>query len=527
MNLFQTDKKMHNSLSQYDVLARLYSPSSNLSQPPGKKAMVVVSKGVEHAATHTEMESLTLSALSHLKIHGITAGDNVVFCCENRLEFSATLLACWALNATASLIDYRTDPTEVFAVCKKLKAKLLFTSLSTSDLALSNDTDSKSPVKVMVVAELSSSKARTSESSLDFRNLDMDRPLLALFTSGTTGAPKTAVHNLRSLIQNVIDLAQSVDLEEGLTAVTPLPVSHIFGLTVLLVTQVLGMKTVLTTLDPVTFIKAVHYHKPHLLAALPQFYGALLNAPPGVIDLKDTKLLLCGGAPLTVSLAQKFEETFGKRLNNGYGSTESKIFALNQDGPVLSVGKAMGKVEIDIIDTKGVPVSAGKFGEVRITSSTLMDGYLNDDEKTKKVMSDGQYFTGDYGRLEDGYLFVAGRKDDIVTVGGVVVYAAEVEAALRNYLEVKDVAVTAVSNKRLGQIVKASVVLMDEKHGVGLNSTNQAERHDTRHALVRHFRAYCAEHLTRHKRPMLWDFLGPHDDLPKTLAGKVDKKALK
>jgi long-chain acyl-CoA synthetase len=527
MNLFQTDKKMHKGLSQYDVLARLYSPSSNLPQPPGKKAMVVVSKGVEHAATHGEMENLTLNSLSHLKAQGITAGDNVVFCCENRLEFSATLLACWALNATATLVDYRMELTEVFAACRKLKAKLLFTSLSTSDVAFSNDTGSESLFKVMTVAELSSSNSKISESSLDFRNLDMDRPLLALFTSGTTGAPKTAVHNLRSLVQNVIDLAEAVDLEEGLTAITPLPVSHIFGLTVLLVTQVLGMKTVLTTLDPVTFIKAVHYHKPHLIAALPQFYGALLSAPAGVIDLKDAKLLFCGGAPLAVSLAQKFQETFGKRLNNGYGSTESKIFALNQDGPVLSVGKAVGKVEIDIIDTQGVTVPSGKFGEVRITSSTLMDGYFNDDEKTKKVMSNGQYYTGDYGRLEDGYLFVAGRRDDIVTVGGVVVHAAEVEAALRNYLAVKDVAVTALANKRLGQIVKASVVLMDEKQGAGLNSTNQTERHDTRQALVRQFKAYCAEHLPRHKRPMLWDFLGPHDDLPKTLAGKIDKKALK
>jgi long-chain acyl-CoA synthetase len=518
---------MRSSLSENDVLARLYSPSNNLAQPPGKKAMVVVSKGVEHAATQREMESLTLCSLSHLKTHGITAGDNVVFCCENRLEFLATLLACWALKATTTLIDYRTEPAELFTVCKKLKAKLLFTSMSSSELAFSNDTEAKSPLKVMSVAELSGSKSKISESPIDYKNLDMDRPLLALFTSGTTGAPKTAVHNLRSLVQNVIDLTEVVDSEEGLTAVTPLPVSHIFGLTVLLVTQVLGMKTVLTALDPVTFIKAVHYQKPQLIAALPQFYGALLSAPAGVIDLKDAKLLLCGGAPLTVSLAEKFEETFGKRLNNGYGSTESKIFALNQDGPVLSVGKAVGKVEIEIIDTQGLTVPEGKFGEVRITSTTLMDSYLNDDEKTKKVMSNGQYYTGDYGYLEDGYLYVAGRKDDVVTVAGVVVHAAEVEAALRNYSEVKDVAVTALANKRLGQVVKASIVLMDEKQGAALSSTDQAKVHDTTQALVRQFKSYCAEHLPRHKRPMLWDFLGPHDDLPKTLAGKIDKKALK
>jgi acyl-CoA synthetase (AMP-forming)/AMP-acid ligase II len=156
----------------------------------------------------------------------------------------------------------------------------------------------------------------------------------------------------------------------------------------------------------------------------------------------------------------------------------------------------------------------------------LMDGYLSDEEKTKSVLHNGQYYTGDYGRLEDGYLFVAGRKNDIVTVAGVVVHAAEVEEALRSYSQVKEVAVTAVANKWLGEVVKADVVLMDDNQASGLKSTSVVERHETKQALVRQFKAYCAEHLSRYKQPMLWNFLGPHEDLPKTLAGKVDKKEL-
>jgi acyl-CoA synthetase (AMP-forming)/AMP-acid ligase II len=472
------------------------------------------------------MELLARRSYSHLKSLGLAAEENVVFCCENRLEFSATLLACWALRAKATLIDYRTEPREVFAVCKKLDAKILFTSMSVNDLVFHNGAEPQMPFKVLRVDELSSLTSDVSKAPIDFKNLDMEGPSLALFTSGTTGTPKTAVHNLRSLVQNIIDLAEAVDISEGSTALTPLPTSHIFGLTVLLVTQVLGMTTVLTDLNPVTFIKAVHWHKPQLIAALPQFYGALLSAPAGVIDLTDANLLLTGGAPLTVSLADKFEETFGKRLNNGYGSTESKIFALNKDGPVLSVGKALGQVEIEIIDSQGDTLPDGLYGEVRVTSSMLMEGYLGDDEKTKSVLVKGQYYTGDYGLLENGYLFVAGRKDDTVTVAGVVVHAAEVEAVLRNYSQVKEVAVTAVSNKRLGQVVKADVVLIDDKQASGLRSTSLAERQATKQALVRQFKAYCAEHLSRYKRPMLWDFLGPHDDLPKTLAGKVNKKEL-
>jgi long-chain acyl-CoA synthetase len=295
---------------------------------------------------------------------------------------------------------------------------------------------------------------------------------------------------------------------------------------VFLVTQILGVKTVLTELEPVGFVKAVHRHKPHLIAALPQFYGALLSAPDGAIDLSDTILLLCGGAPLTVSLADKFEEKFGRQLNNGYGSTESKLVALNKGGPALSVGKPIGSVKIDIVNERDEVLPDGKNGEVRISSSMMMDGYLNNEKETQKVLHHGRYYTGDIGRFEDGNLFVAGRKSDLIIVGGVVVQAGEIEEALRNNPAVKEVAVTAVPNKRLGQIIKASVIVMDHEIAAKLKSSDQNERLEAQLELQRQFKEFCKEHLSRYKRPMKWEFLGPDENLPKTLAGKVDKKSL-
>jgi long-chain acyl-CoA synthetase len=309
-----------------------------------------------------------------------------------------------------------------------------------------------------------------------------------------------------------------------MTALTPLPISHIFGLSVFLATQVLGVKTVLTELEPVGFVKAVHRYKPEVIAALPQFYGALMSAPNGYIDLRNTDLLLCGGAPLTVSLADKFEEKFGKRLNNGYGSTECKIVALNKDGPVLSVGKPIGRVKVDIVNEQGNVLPEGKSGEVRISGSMLMTGYFDNEKESSKVLQSGHYYTGDIGRFEDGNLFIAGRKNDVVIVGGVVVQAGEIEEALRNNPAVKEVAVTAVPNKRLGQIIKASVVLMDDKVAEKLKSSDRAVSVEAHREMQRQFRAFCKEHLSRYKRPMRWEFLGPHDNLPKTLAGKINKK---
>ena len=517
---------MDNRLSENDVFARLFAPSSNLPEKRSDHAIVVHADGVEHSINHIQIENVIAGAMQQLKARGLKEGSNVVFCCENGFEFSPTLLACWALKATTTLVDYRMKRADLLNICKKLNTDLLLVSKLHKGLVKETDLIPGKRLDVMDITELSNFRNTKAEDKFDIASLALDHPALLLLTSGTTGAPKTSSHNLRSLAQNIIDLVEASNLQSGMTSVTPLPISHIFGLSVLLVSQVLGLKTILTGLDPVGFIKVIHYHKPEMIAALPQFYGAMLSAPDGIIQLANTKLLLCGGAPLTVSLANKFEEKFGKRLNNGYGSTESKIVAFNTDGPELSVGKPIGSVRIDIVNEQHEPVPEGKSGEVRITASTFMDGYLNNEDENKKVLNNGHYYTGDFGRLENGYLFVSGRKSDIILVGGAVVQAGEVEEALRNCSEVKEVAVTAVPNKRLGQIIKASVVLLDPKVSDRLKSTNETERLEAKLELQRRFKGFCREHLSRYKRPMKWEFFGLHDDLPKTLAGKIDKKSM-
>ncbi len=515
-------------LSHDVVIRRLFASASNIPEPRNEHAIVVVSAGeTERAVTHRQLENLLARGIEQLKERGIKEGDKVVFYCENGPELSSTILACWALNAMAALIDYRAERADVLAMSTKLGAKLLVTSKKLyTDYESETKLFTDAGLNVLYVSPFPEFKDTARKSQFDIQTLDFDRPAFAILTSGTTGTAKTSIHTLRSLVRNIIDLADATDLQGNMTALTPLPISHIFGLSVFLVTQVLGLKTVLPKLEPVGFIKAVHRHKPELIAALPQFYGALLSAPDGYIDLSNARLLLCGGSPLTVSLADKFEETFGKRLNNGYGSTECKLVSFNKDGPALSVGKPVGGVKVDIVNEQDELLPEGKSGEVRITGSMLMDGYYNNERESKKVLHKGHYYTGDIGRLEHGYLFVVGRKGDIVIVGGVVVQAGDVEEVLRNNREVKEVAVTAVQNKRLGQVIKASVVLVDDKVADKLKSNDRNENLETQRQLQRQFRAFCNEHLSRYQRPMIWEFLGPHDDLPKTLAGKIDKKTM-
>lgn len=515
-------------LSQEEVLRRMFAPGQYLPKPRPDVAIVVVTTGgTERAVTHHQIDSLIASARDQLKERGVKSGDRIVLYCENAPEFTSMLLACWSLNAMTLLTDYRAKRSDVLAMARKLGTKLLITSKKPyMNYATEITSFTEEGIDVLDISQLTDFNVATEKWQFDVQSLDLDRPALAILTSGTTGAPKTAVHSLRSLVQNIIDLTAAANLPANITALTPLPLGHIFGLSVFFVTQVIGAKTVLTQLNPVGFVKAVHRHKPELIAALPQFYGALLSAPKGYIDLSNARLLLCGGAPLTVSLSHKFESTFEKPLNNGYGSTECNLVAFNQGGPVLSVGKPVGSVTVDIVNEQDELLREGETGEVRITGSMLMRGYLNNEQESRKVLRNGHYYTGDIGRIENGYLFVAGRKGDVIIVGGVVVACGLVEEALRNHRAVKDVAVTAVPNKWFGEIIKASVVLVDSETADQLKSSDSDKRREAQRQLRHEFRTYCREHLPRYHRPMKWEFLGPRENLPKTLAGKTDKKTM-
>lgn len=516
------------TLTEDEVLRRLFAPATYLPKSRSDKAIVSVTSYAERHVSHEQVETLVLRAGAWLKEHGAAAGDNIVFFSENSPEFSSAILGCWTLNAMAVLVDFRAPREDVLDICKNLGAKLLVTSKHLyKNFSSETGVFTRAGVEVLEISALAESKNGAAHEPFDVGTLDLDGHAFTILTSGTTGKPKVSVHTLRSLVLNLTDLANASGLEPGLTALTPLPISHIFGLTVLLVTQILGMKTVLTSLEPKPFVMSIHKFKPELIAALPQFYGGMMSAPDGYINLSNARLLLCGGAPLTVSLAEKFFETFGKNLNNGYGSTESKIVALNQDGPTLCVGKPIGAVKIEIVNELNDVLPDGALGEVRISSEMLMDGYLNNPDATRKVLRDGYYYTEDLGRIEDGNLFVVGRKTDVViTADGAIVHSGEVEEVLRSNPAVKEVAVTGVSDGNDGQLVQATVVVLDKEVGDKLKSDNEAEAEEARKKLQEQFEAFASENLSRSQRPSKWEFLGPHDRLPKTLAGKIDKKKL-
>lgn len=507
-----------------DLLFRPATARPELKDAPAlvQSAMKPDGSTKDRVVTFADLESLIKQIAQHLEKLGVTKQDNVLMTAPNCPELAAAIIATWTVGAVAVPLDFRMTPQEVENCAKRMKAKVLMCSskaLPDFEKVFANLSFEGTKVTDLV-QEFPKVAAETSQKSVD-----MDVPAFMILTSGTTGMPKAALHDLRSLMKNLAELGQLVDLGPTKSGLLPLPLSHIFGLEVCFSCLIYGSKVIFSDLSAQGFIGALRSHKASILVGVPTIYGAMLGLPDGVIDLSKAEVLLCGGAPLPPSLAADFIAKFGKRINNGYGSTESKIIALNLDGPVESVGKIVPSTRIETINSDGKTLEQGEEGEICICSDILMHGYYQQPDMTEAVLSKNCYKTGDVGYIKDGYLFISGREKEMIITAGNKVFPSEVENVLLTHPLAQEVAVLGVPHRQLGQVVKAVVVVKEGNESTLLDG-DEAQRKEARTSLLSSFKEHCKQHLKRELRPLDYDFRSFKNKLPKTLSGKIDKKSL-
>jgi len=481
--------------------------------------------GKERVVTRPQYDALIKKAITMLEAAGVTVGDRVMMTAPNMPELAAVIIASWRLGAMAVPVDFRMTVGEMANVAKKLKcrAAIVFKPAIKDIEELEKGMSDGGP-KLLCLSALDGYSEDNKERPLTkFKNLS--DPAFLILTSGTTGTPKGAEHDLETLVLNIHELAEMAHIQNVQKALIPVPVSHVLGLEVMLAVQLVKGTVLFAELSIPGIIKAINEHKPEIMVGVPTIYGALAAMPEGAVDLSGGKVILCGGAPLPMSLAADFEKRFGKRLNNGYGSTESKIIAVNINGPVESVGKIAPSTTVEIRDEQGKVLPDGEQGEIVICGPILMKGYIDNPEATKAVMENHCYKTGDFGYLKEGYLFIAGRAKEMIIVAGNKVFPSEVEDALRKNPLSKEIAVIGVAHSRLGQLVKAVIVLADGEWSDKLNG-DDATKAEAKKALKEQFKDFCNQNLKRELRPMEWEFRPSNQSLPKTSAGKIDKKQL-
>jgi long-chain acyl-CoA synthetase len=269
--------------------------------------------------------------------------------------------------------------------------------------------------------------------------------------------------------------------------------------------------------DAATVLKTMVDERITCWIGVPTMYWALLqHARQSGLDVSTVaaSLRICcsGGAPMPVAVLEDFGRTFNVRILEGYGLSETspvacfnQVFLPSKPG---TVGLPVFGCEVRVVDDQDQPLPSGERGEVVIRGHNVMKGYFNRPAETAAALKGGWFHTGDIGTIDaDGYVSIVDRKKDMVLRGGMNVYPREIEEVLMTHPAVSLAAVIGVPDDRLGEEVKAYVVL---KPGATL----------TPEALVE----WSKEQLAAYKYPRLVEI---RESLPVGPTGKVFKRGLK
>ncbi|MGH6694054.1 AMP-binding protein [Sphingopyxis sp.] len=342
---------------------------------------------------------------------------------------------------------------------------------------------------------------------------------LIQYTGGTTGTPKGAKlthQNLTANARQVNAIDPDHDADDRILGV--LPFFHVFANTCVLNRTILngGSITMLPRFDAKQALQAITRTKTTALPGVPTMYQALLDHPDlAKTDFSSLRICISGGAPMPAELREKFAAATGASLVEGYGLTESSgVVATNPyEGPVQpgTIGQPIPATHIRLLDKDDPSKDApdGEPGELAVKGPQIMQGYWNRADADKDSFTDdGWLRTGDVAVVEaDGYIRIVDRLKDMIAVGGFKVYPSVIEAHLYEHPAVKEAIVLGVPDAYRGEAPKAFVTLED-----GFQVSGEA------------LAAWLNPQLGKHERVSEVEV---RLNLPKTMIGKLDRKALR
>jgi long-chain acyl-CoA synthetase len=335
-----------------------------------------------------------------------------------------------------------------------------------------------------------------------------------LFTSGTTGKPKGVMLSHKNIGSNIHSIAISNRITRDEVALSALPLSHSYGLTMALLPWLCGLNSILMRwFNAEAVFEATERYHVRTMTGIPGMYIQMLNHPRAwQYNVRSWKRLQTGAAPLPEEVLRAFRQKFSIYLYEGYGLTEASPVVSCQR-PELemkpgSVGPPLYGVEVKIRDDYERELPSGSPGEITVKGPNVMKGYLNDKEDTERALRGGWLHTGDVGYIdEEGYIFIVERKKDLIITDGFNLYPSEVEQVIERHPAVKEAAVIGEPDPVKGEVVHAFVVL-------------ERDREVSEDALIR----FVRESLVYYKCPRTVTFI---DELPKTFLGKPSHRELR
>ena len=398
---------------------------------------------------------------------GVKEGRIVALALPNSLAFIPAYLALVKLTSTVALVSPKYRESELQSIFTEIDPFCLLTVGSIAENLVDKITFEER--SVLSIPELGE----------DFLLLFPNRPhpdsspaaaldaALIKFTSGSTGVPKGIALTADNVIAEAGNVVATLELSPGDQILAPVPIFHSYGFD-LAVLSMLSAGTPLIMRDafiPRRMLEDLANPKVTLFLGVPSMYHIFTETfLPAIPDLRHIRYLLSCTAPLSPELITAFYQKFHMPICQHYGSSETGAAANHNPEAVLgrldSVGKAMKNVKIMIMDDNGETLPAGMEGEVVVQSQVVAPGYIMGEPPGKSKFGDHTYWTGDIGSLdEEGFLYLRGRKDDVINVGGFKVSPYEVARVIESHAAVREAAVIGIKDAIGEEVVYAVVTL--------------------------------------------------------------------
>ncbi len=496
----------------------VYQILTETAQKFGQKPAIIFSakggsaSGGKDIITFKDLKSNVSALARGLQALGVGKGRKIALYLPNCPEYVYSYLSSFIIGAVVIPLDYMLKTDELTACISHAEADFV--------IALP-----KAEINWEEIQGNIPSLKKTIFIGPDFEGLfqpgEFKAPQIAetdhaliMYTSGTTGQPKGILLNYKHLQGSPQAMKYFVDLSERDVKLCAIPLSHIGGFIYIQNCIIFGITLVLMDrFHPLEFLKNVVQHKVTCFHIVPPMYTALLTLKHiDQFDLSSLRWVVVFGAPNSPDILERFHKYCpNAKLLNGWGMTETcpPNTVTPLDNPKIeSVGKVAPHCEIVILDEDDKPLPTGELGEIAIRGWVVMEGYYKDPEGTLAAKRGGWFHTGDLGRFDqEGFLYIVGRKKEMIKVAGQIVYAPEVEAALCKHEAVLEAAVIGVADDMRGESVKAYVVL---KEGAAIEPLE--------------IKYFVREHLANFKVPQTVEI---RSALPKNRTGKIDKELLK
>ncbi len=446
------------------TLELLYDNSINHSE---KKALISKNETLTYAQFWEEIRKCS----AYLIQNGLKAGQIVLIKASQTPDYLICYYAIQLAGGIACSLEKNTPSSSVLEILKKMDGSMI---ISGKKADIKTDL-----VKTFLASSIRKEAALIDISGIDFKFPELDRTQIILFTTGTTGASKGVEISFGAMQASEEKIRSFLHMdtyaENGLF-VTPTPLNHAKGIwevggmlrsggSVYLLKNMSNLKEYFNALDyPCDKL---------LLSLVPANLRMLLMMAPDELSRRSDKI---GGIKLGTAPLLEYDKNYvmgllpKTELHNPYGSSEAGIlcsYMFNENpGLAFCIGKPLQGTEVLIVDDDRKPIpssSITKMGRLAFKSNSAMKGYYNEPELTKTILENGIIYTNDYGYIDkNGFVYIKGRMDDVINIGGLKVSPDEVEAEVIAFPGILDCICTSIKDPITGNALKLLVVLKEK-----------------------------------------------------------------